>query len=97
LFINGDYVYYSVADTGIYRISVTEKTEQQISDNSNFKETKISFDGRYVYFYALNTDNTTGTYYMHRADTRTAELNQSCNVQLLGELAESDQPADEDE
>ena len=97
LFTNGEYVYYSVASTGIYRISVIDKTEQQISDNANFLETKISFDGRFVYFYALNTDNTTGTYYMHRADTRTAELNQDCNVQLLGTLLETDQPSDEEE
>lgn len=97
LFTSGDYVYYSVASTGIYRISILDKIEQQISDNTNFLETKISFDGRYVYFYALNTDNTTGMYYMHRADTNNAELGQSCSVQLLGQLQTTDQPADEDE
>lgn len=93
LFSFNDYLYYSVADTGIYRISVRDKVEQQISDKTTFKTEGISFDGKYIYYFATNTDNTTGTYYMHRSKVDIG----SANSQLLSLVLEDDEPADEEE
>lgn len=96
LFTYGEYVYYSVAEEGIYRVSVKDKVPQTISDMTDFKTNNICFDGRYVYFYAKNADNTTGTYYLYRADTRNAELGNPCNVKLVGFLNEDDLPQQEE-
>lgn len=97
LFTSGDYVYYASENEnkGIYRISVVDKEVQMISNLENFKITNISFDGLYLYFYAQNESNTTGTYYMHRADVRKAELGLPCDVELLGVLDKEDLPNDE--
>ena len=95
-FTDGDYLYYSKSGDGIYRISIKDKQEQQISDLKEFKTEKVSFDGRYVYFYAKTTaltdeetqeeaeETLTALYYLHRADVRTAELNQNPSVKMIG-------------
>lgn len=94
LFVDGDYVYYSTS-TGIYRISYLDKQAQQISDLENFK-TNVSYDGRYLYFYAQNEDNTTGNYYMYRADVNSAENGTGIRTELLSKLHEDDMPEDEE-
>lgn len=94
LFESGDYIYYSTS-SGIYRVSYKDKVSQQISDLANF-QTNVTFDGRYIYFYAQNEDNTTGNYYMYRADVNAAENGTGIKTELLSKLHEDDIP-DEDE
>ena len=100
LFTSGDYVYFVYKDTeanaeGMHRISVrgTNPQVEIINSVSDFKDTNITFDGTYVYFFALNTDNTTGTYYMHRSRV---DINQA-NLELLSTLLDDDKPETEEE
>ena len=97
LFTYGDYVYftYSSSDSaaGIHRISVQDKQVEIITDMTSIKTTNIAFDGKYIYFFALNEDNTSGTYYMHRAKV---DIN-IANAELISVLMEEDMPTNEDE
>ena len=95
LFTSGDYIYYTYTEDkdGIYRISVQNETEEIITDLKDIKTTNITFDGKYIYFYALNTDNTSGTYYMHRAR---ADRNVA-NAELLSVVLDEDKPAVDEE
>lgn len=95
LFISGDYIYftYKSGDKGIYRISVQNKQVETINNLEDVKTTNIAFDGKYIYFYALNTDNTTGTYYMHRSRV---DINQA-NAELLSVVLDEDKPTVEEE
>lgn len=100
LFTSGDYIYFVYADTetapqGMYRIAVrgTNPQVEIINSVTDFKDTNITFDGTYIYFFALNTDNTTGTYYMHRSRV---DINQA-NIELLSTLLDDDQPTETEE
>lgn len=97
LFTYGDYVYftYSSSDSaaGIHRISVQDKDIEIVTDMTSIKTSNIAFDGKYIYFFALNEDNTTGTYYMHRAKVDTG----IANAELLSVLLEDDMPQADDE
>ena len=95
LFVDGDYIYYSTS-SGIYRISYKDKVAQQIVDMENFK-TNVSFDGRYLYFYAQNEDNTTGNYYMYRSDVNSVENGTGIKTELLSKLHEDDIKEEEGE
>ena len=88
LFADGEYVYYLTSD-GLYRVSYKDKQPQLISEKTDIK-TNVSFDGKYVYFYAKNEDNTTGNYYMYRADVTYAENNNGVKEELLSKLHEDD-------
>ena len=96
LFTYGDYVYFTYSDSdsaaGIHRISVQDKQVQIITDMTSIKTTNIAFDGKYIYFFALNEDNTTGTYYMHRAKVDIG----IANAELISVLLEDDMPSAED-
>ncbi|MDD4408539.1 MAG: DUF5050 domain-containing protein [Clostridia bacterium] len=100
LFTHGDYVYYCSEgeneNKGIFRISIIDKEIQTIYDKENFKSANISFDGKYIYFYAQTESNTTGIYYMHRAPIRNAEIGLPCSAELLGVLDDEDIPKDEE-
>ena len=100
LFTSGDYVYFVYNNTddnanGMHRIAVrgTNPQVEIINSVSDFKDTSITFDGTYVYFFALNADNTTGTYYMHRSRVDTNQA----NVELLSTLLDDDKPQTEEE
>ena len=94
LFVDGDYIYYSNS-SGIYRISYKDKVAQQISDMTDFK-TNVSFDGQYIYFYAKNSDSTTGNYYCYRADVYSAENGTGIKTELLSKLHEDDMPSEDE-
>ncbi len=84
-FINGSYVYYST-ETGIYRYSVMDKVQKQISDITAFNSKTMDFDGRYVYFFASSEDHTSGTEYLYRADAYAdGNLKTECIAELLEE------------
>lgn len=95
-FISGEYVYYTT-DTGIYRKSYFNPTAEavQITDQKNIKAGAADFDGRFIYFYAQTDENlnSTGNYYMYRANTKSAELGRmktECIADVLSEdLAEN--------
>ena len=100
LFTSGDYIYFVYKDTdlnakGMHRIAIrgTNPQVEVINNVSDYKDTNITFDGTYVYFFALNADNTTGTYYMHRSRV---DINQA-NTQLLSTLLDDDKPQTEEE
>lgn len=100
LFTSGDYVYFVYTNTddnaqGMHRIAVrgTNPQVEIINSASDFKESNITFDGTYVYFFALNADNTTDTYYMHRSRV---DINQA-NIELLSTLLDEDKPQTEEE
>ena len=95
LFVDGDYIYYSTS-SGIFRISYKDKVSQQITDMENF-QTNVSFDGRYLYFYAQNPDNTTGNYYMYRSDVNSVENGTGIKEELLSKLHEDDLPPEDEE
>lgn len=92
-FVSGQYVYYSTS-TGIYRISVLDRTEQQISDITNFNDDMLDFDGRFVYFFAQRDGQETNTDYLYRADvihmSSTGEIKTECVAKLLDEDIEED-------
>lgn len=89
-FISNEYVYYTT-DSGIYRKSYKTPTADpvQITDKTNIKAGTVDFDGRFVYFYAYAENNSTDTYYMHRANTKTAELGR-INTEVIGEVLPDD-------
>lgn len=93
LFVDKVYIYYST-DKGIFRVSAKTKIIQQISDITTFKTDCVDFDGRFIYFYAEITDSSSGTYYLHRADTSNAkDVNDSSsnlNIECIAELLEED-------
>ena len=62
----------------------------------NFK-TNVSFDGRYLYFYAQNEDNTTGNYYMYRSDVNSVGNGIGIKTELLSKLHEDDIKEEEEE
>jgi len=97
LFAYNDYVYYAVENEGIYRISVLDKVVQTVALCESFKTTNIGFDGKYVYFYKTSEVNSTGTYYMHRADVRNAERGNDGIIELVGFLDEQDMPEETEE
>lgn len=100
LFSYDDFVYFTYADTdaqkGIYRVSVygtPGNTAETITDLEEIKTTNVAFDGNtYVYYFAQNSDNTTGAYYMHRSKVN---INQS-NAELISALLADDMPKDEE-
>ena len=97
LFTFEDYVYYSVADTGIYRVSVLDKEPQMISDLTKFKTESVAFDGNYIYFFAQLAKQSSSTYYMHRADVSVGEGNHDPKVELLADVLEEDEPNNNDD
>lgn len=84
-FINGSYVYYSTSN-GIYRYSILDKQEQQISDVADMSETVMDFDGRYVYFFAKPEGQESETKYLFRADCFSSDIKTEC----IAEIAEDD-------
>lgn len=84
-FSSGSYIYFTASD-GIYRISLIDKVVKQLSNISSFKPDALDFDGRYVYFFAKNTDQTTENYYLFSADCFAEEITTNC----IGVLAEED-------
>lgn len=92
-FSAGSYVYYTV-NSAIYRYSVIDRVEKQISDKANINTELMDFDGRYVYFFAtLDKEEGEGdtegaeTSYLFRADAfATEEMKTEC----IAELAEED-------
>ena len=90
-FVNGSYVYYSTAN-GIYRYSVLDRVEKQISDLADMNETVMDFDGRYVYFYAKTEGQTTEAKYLHRADCYSESIKTECLAELLeDDIVEEDE------
>ena len=96
LFADGEFVYFAETGKGIYRISVIDKAEQTIMQHTDFLTTNIAFDGKYLYFYAKNADNTTGKYYQYRASIRSAEIDNEQEIELLGFLDDEDMPSEEE-
>ena len=70
--VYGDYVYYSTSD-GIYRISYKDKNEQTVIKQENIKQGAMEIAGEYLYYYAQTTNNSTNTYYCHRANNKIIE------------------------
>ncbi len=72
--VNGEYVYYSTSN-GIYRKSYkNDEDVQTIAEIKNIKQGAMEIAGEYIYFYAQMTDNSTNTYYAHRANIKTPGL-----------------------
>ena len=82
--VNNGIIYYS-NDSGIYRISVRERAEKQVSNITNFNSEVMDFDGRYVYFFAQEDNVTSNTDYIYRADTYLDEIRVECIAKLLDE------------
>lgn len=90
-FVDNGYIYYSTSD-GIYRVSVRQRIEQQLSAISDFNSDVMDFDGRFVYFFAKEENVTSETYYLYRADTYLDEVRVECVAKLLEkDIAESEQ------
>ena len=91
LFAYGDYIYYTTTE-GIYRISVRDFSDNtQISELTSLKTDTISFDGKYIYYYA-NDDYSSETYYMFRS-----RVDIPTNHELLSVLLDEDMPTEENE
>lgn len=89
-FVDGDYVYYSTAN-GLFRISYKDKAIKQLSDKKDIASADFDFDGRYVYFYAYTDTNSSDTYYMFRADTKSTSMTtEEISSILEKDLVESD-------
>ena len=88
-FVDNGYIYYSAED-GIYRISVKQKEEQQLSNLTNFNTEIMDFDGRFVYFFGQDENVTSGTDYLFRADTYIDEVRVECVANLLAEDIKED-------
>ena len=97
LFTYEDYVYYSVADSGIFRVSVLDKEPQTISNLTKFKTESVAFDGDYIYFFAQLAEQSSSTYYMHRADVSVGEGNHEPKIELLADILDEDKPSDDKE
>lgn len=97
LFAYDDYIYYAINNQGIYRISQLDKEIQTVAECENFKTTNISFDGKYIYFYKTSEVNSTGIYYMHMVDVRSAERGTEPEIKLVGFLDEKDMPEEAEE
>ncbi|MBQ3494952.1 MAG: hypothetical protein IJA69_06000 [Clostridia bacterium] len=88
-FISGEYVFFST-ESGIYRKSYKTPNQDavQLTDKSDIKTGTADFDGKYVYFYAKAENNSTDTYYMHRANLTTAvrgEMKTECISYVLAD------------
>lgn len=89
-YVSGDYIYYSLdSGAGVYRISYKDKVSQKMSEKTDIKTGSFDFDGTYIYFYAKSENNTTETYYLYRANTKTAE-NGRINTERLGQILSDD-------
>ena len=91
--VNNGSIYYSSSD-GIYKISVKEKVEKQISNLENFNAQAVDFDGRYIYFYAKEPNITSNTEYLYRADTYVDYVSVECIALLLEEDVATDETAE---
>ena len=69
-----------------------DKNAQKITDLTNFKNEGIAFDGTYIYFYAQLAEQSSSTYYMHRADVTVGEGNHDPKIELLSKVLEEDIP-----
>ena len=88
--IYGDYVYYSTSK-GLFRISYKDKKVQTVAEISNIKqgENAVDIAGEYVYFYAKTANNSTDTYYCHRANNRIIEDGRT-KVECIAEVLADD-------
>lgn len=88
--IYGDYVYYSTSK-GLYRISYKDKKIQTVALMENIKQGEGAVDiaGEYVYFYAKTANNSTDTYYCHRANNKVIEDGRT-KVECIAEVLEED-------
>lgn len=87
-FVYGDYVYYSTSK-GIFRISYKDKVVQTVALIENIKQGAMEVAGEYVYFYAKTANNTTDTYYCHRANNMIIEDGR-IKVECIAEVLEED-------
>ena len=88
--IYGDYVYYSTSK-GLFRISYKDKKVQTVAEISNIKQGEGAVDiaGEYVYFYAKTANNSTDTYYCHRANNKIIEDGRT-KVECIAEVLDED-------
>lgn len=86
--VYGDYVYYSTSK-GIYRISYKDKKVQTVAEKENIKQGAMEIAGEYVYFYAKTANNSTDTYYCHRANNKVIEDNRT-KVECIAEVLTDD-------
>lgn len=88
--IYGDYVYYSTSK-GLFRISYKDKKVQTVAEISNIKqgEGAVDITGEYVYFYAKTANNSTDTYYCHRANNKIIEDGRT-KVECIAEVLDED-------
>ena len=88
--IYGDYVYYSTSK-GLFRISYKDKKVQTVAEISNIKQGEGAVDiaGEYVYFYAKTANNSTDTYYCHRANNKIIEDGRT-KVECISEVLDED-------
>lgn len=91
--IYGDYVYYSTS-SGIYRISYKDKNVQTVAEKENIQQGAIEIAGEYVYFYAKTANNSTDTYYCHRANNKVIEDGRT-RVECIAEVLADDIEEDE--
>jgi len=100
-FSAGSYVYYTV-DSSIYRYSVVDRVQKQISDKADTNTELIDFDGRYVYFFAKQDapedaeegETVSDTNYLFRADTYATE---GMVIECIAEIAEAQEDAESEE
>lgn len=88
--IYGDYVYYSTSK-GLFRISYKDRKVQTVAEISNIKQGEGAVDiaGEYVYFYAKTANNSTDTYYCHRANNKIIEDGRT-KVECIAEVLDED-------
>lgn len=85
--VYGDYVYYSTSK-GIYRISYKDKKVQTVIEQENIKQGAMEIAGEYLYYYAQTTNNSSNTYYCHRANNKIIETGRTsaeCIAEVLAE------------
>ncbi len=89
-FSAGDYIFYSTADS-VYRVDSNNKNNVvTVAEGVTVMQGHMDFDGEWIYFYSQTSNNTTGTYYLHRANVKDVELGNDINLEAVAPVLDED-------